>query len=410
MARAKVIKRRSAGSASYRTHDDAWYSSVTGKYLPLRDEAGNKIKGKQNEPQAMIAVAHLRMGVVSGQVKPTTEQPPKTKACTIQQVVDVYLDYLKRECAENEYCKGRGVLNSFVKVIGNRAVSELESGDVMKWVAAHHWGPGTIRTYVTTLLSAINHCITHYGKSMGLTANPLKVFKKPTATARVTMISRQQEQWLYEACDSRRSRQPFKQFVRFLIQTGARPQEAARITKSHLRETATGLCAVFPGCASRDGGHKAGKKTGKERVIYLSPEAALLVRTLAKQHPTGPLFRRPRGNAWGNTRLSGQWQRIKREIEKKHGRFVDATTGDELVLYSCRHTFASRCYEAHKDIKLVARLLGNTVEICIKHYVHDDEQTALDYVQSIPSVGGDVFGIRVPNGGLSDSGRIWERS
>jgi hypothetical protein len=39
----------------YRSFDDSWYSSVTGDYRPLRNEVGDKIKGKDNEVEAKKA-------------------------------------------------------------------------------------------------------------------------------------------------------------------------------------------------------------------------------------------------------------------------------------------------------------------------------------------------------------------
>ncbi len=174
----KIIKRRAAGSHSYRNYDDSWYSSVAGKYLPLRDDAGNKIKGRENEALAQIAVGKLKLAVQTAMLgaataHPQTEAKPEPKkGCTIKHVIDTYLTYTLKECGPFQHHKVRGVLNSFIGSAGAETlVNDLETGDLLKWINAHDWSGTTTHTNVATLNAAINHSVNHYGKSLGLLFN-----------------------------------------------------------------------------------------------------------------------------------------------------------------------------------------------------------------------------------------------
>jgi hypothetical protein len=44
--------------------------------------------------------------------------------------------------------------------------------------------------------------------------------------------------------------------------------------------------------------HNTKKKTGQDRLVYLTPAMLELTRKLMELYPTGPLFRNSRGKPW----------------------------------------------------------------------------------------------------------------
>jgi integrase len=80
--------------------------------------------------------------------------------------------------------------------------------------------------------------------------------------------------------------QAFKDFVFAMQETGGRPGEVAKVT--------TADCNLELGIwVLRD--HKTAGKTGRPRIVYLTPGMAELTKKLAKQYPSGPIFRNTRG-------------------------------------------------------------------------------------------------------------------
>jgi len=183
---------------------------------------------------------------------------------------------------------------------------------------------------------------------------------------RVTLISPEQEAAFYAVSERKNSQ--LCDFVWFQIQTGCRPAEAAKIEAKHLRETGEGVQVVLP-AFDEDGklGHKTGRKTGKARVIYCTADASAMLRRLAAKYPAGPLFRTKRGNEWGEDNRGDQFANARKRVQAKYGEDV---MGDDIVMYSCRHTFATRKLAQGYSIEIVAELLGNSVKVCLQHYAH----------------------------------------
>lgn len=72
--------------------------------------------------------------------------------------------------------------------------------------------------------------------------------------------------------------EPFRQFVRVMFETGARPGEVARLTAADVNLD-LGMWVFAE--------HKTAKKTKKTRVIYLSPAMVELTRSLVEKYPEG---------------------------------------------------------------------------------------------------------------------------
>jgi integrase len=99
------------------------------------------------------------------------------------------------------------------------------------------------------------------------------------------------------------------------------------------------------------GTHKTAKKTGKPRVVYLTPAMVDLSRRLIAANPDGPMFRGPRRNS----PYSRNAVRIRfRNLRKKHPELKG------IVAYSYRSSFATDALEGGVPDATVAALLGHT--------------------------------------------------
>lgn len=142
----------------------------------------------------------------------------------------------------------------------------------------------------------------------------------------------------------------FHQLIRFLWATGCRPGEAARLTVES---------ADLPNGCCRLRTHKTARRTGRQRVIYLSDDAAAVVREQAEKYRAGLLFRGGRG---GMFTLQAYTMRFERLSEK---------VGHAVRSYDFRHSWASRALAQGVPDAHVAALLGHTgTQMLHKHYSH----------------------------------------
>ncbi len=160
----------------------------------------------------------------------------------------------------------------------------------------------------------------------------------------------------------------FSEFLWTLRLTGARPGE---IRNAEAHNYSKGRL-IFRWNTTIGYVHKNAKKTQRDRIIFLTPELQAHVEKLVKQHPTGTLFRTPRGKKWSPTSIANNWHRLlKRKAVadycKEQG--IDRKT---LKMYNFRHSFLTNWIERAGDIYTVAQLCGTSVKMVEKRYGHPD--------------------------------------
>jgi integrase len=188
-----------------------------------------------------------------------------------------------------------------------------------------------------------------WAKESGMVdVNPVSALRKPAARSRGTeaLIDPELHRRLLSVVSS-----AFGDFIEAVHATGARPGEIARIEARNIVWDAG--CAVLLE-------HKT-DRTGRVRTVYLPPHILGLCRKLAAKHPTGPLFRNTRGEAWKKT----GWKQAMERAQRKLGL-------DRRPLTSgYRHTFATDALQNGVPDAHVAELLGHQgTEMLHRHYAH----------------------------------------
>jgi integrase len=100
------------------------------------------------------------------------------------------------------------------------------------------------------------------------------------------------------------------------------------------------------------------KKKRKERRIVLRGEALELVKVLAEEYPTGPLFRRTSGNPWT---ASGLAHAVRKVAE---------LAGVDCSAYAFRHSVATDATRAGENPIILATALGTSVQMLENVYAH----------------------------------------
>ena len=73
-----------------------------------------------------------------------------------------------------------------------------------------------------------------------------------------------------------------------------------------------------------------------------------------------------------------------RTLENRYNKFMSELNISETTFHTLRHTFATRCVEAHFDIKTLSDLLGHSsVNITLNRYVHSSYQLKVENMNKI---------------------------
>jgi integrase len=380
----------------YRT-GRGWYTKLNGTFVALTDEDAIRLRDKST-PIALVkeafkrAIASHEAGRDSSKVVPTDSSAvPVVESPTVEQpdsltVWDVCMAYLaqaKATGADSTYKARAGIMFDFCFGLPARfrpsddpdappkpkpkdsdyihdgyeqlPVRQLKPIHIDTWLQKHPRWKGARRTKIQAVKRALNYAVTG-----GLiAANPVKGYHTPKQNARTTYITPEQEvEFLTTATPA------LAVAIKVLIRTGARPGcEFAKVTAKHVKDHGERMEWVFQADES---------KTKKLRVIRITdPEIIGIVREQMAEHVRGPLFRCGDGHTvWTRDYLSQRFTRLRKKLQKRGIEF-----DRDCCLYSCRHTYAKRILQGywndgkHTNIETLARLMGNTPEVCREHYL-----------------------------------------
>lgn len=237
----------------------------------------------------------------------------------------------------------RLALAPLVAGFGPRAAASLAAEELEEWADRPGWSSSTRNGYLGTVQTL------------------LKFAKCPIVLRRPPKESRGAETCLTDAQFAavlaamnprpRGGAGDLRQLLVALRETGARPQELARLTAEAVDWA--------NGCA-RLKRHKTRKQTGRDRVIYFNSPARAALEAQRAKHGSGLLFRTKGGNAY-------RAKCIVREL-----RDVSKKVGFRVIAYGLgRHSFATNALANGVPDAVVAELLGHTGTAMVhKNYSH----------------------------------------
>lgn len=332
--------------------------------VPLKDADGNHIKSREAKEEA--AAAYQLYLLRSQRPSSGNDQTPVMEVCRL------YLDHLaRRPNGKSTYEMRRRFLFDFATGFparfadcpekatpkdrihdgyGAKPVGELTIPDVEDWVSRHR-GWTTNRAPVQAVRAAIMYAV----KARRISANPIRGIRIDPPRERILYFTPDQEQAMYE-----HTKPAFRQALQVCVRTGARPiAEFGVLEARHVEETPQGQVWRFP--------PEQNKKRKGDRVIFVAPEIAEIVRQQMKEYPTGPLFRNSRGTPWKEATLKEGFKRLRERLKKK-GIMLDP----KATFYATRHTFAKRMLGGYwgqaTTLEILAGMMGNTPDVCYKYY------------------------------------------
>jgi integrase len=326
--RAKPWRRKGAGGA--------WYAQIGG--------VKERLAGPEVSFEEADAALH-RLLADRGESRPVEERP-----IGVKELCERFFLWTKdhRKPRTAEFYRER--LKPFVAAHGAGPARDIKPHQVLDWANRPEWGRTTRHHAISVVQTAWR-----WAKKVGhLDANELGSIEKPPLAKRETIPSTKAVEAAIVSAYV-----PLGRLLDFLHETGARPGEAARITKGDV-DFARGVVLLQE--------HKTDGSSGKPRAIVLSARALAMLRELAEEHPTGPLFRNTRGRPWTRRAMSYGMQVTRAKVG----------AGREMTCHSMRHRFAT---DACKTLPngVVAALLGHaTTRMVDSVYSHvGDEHEAL---------------------------------
>ena len=256
-------------------------------------------------------------------------------------VLDAFLDWTRANKAARTYDWYRDfILHLKDAIPPSIAASDLRPHHASRVMDARSdWGPNTKHGFARAVTRAFNWAV-----KQGLVAsNPLAGLEKPRPEARETHVTPEDFRRVMDLAQG----DGFRDVLAFAWETGARPQEIRAIEARHVR-FGEGR-AVLPRPEAK------GKRAA--RVIYLTDEAASILRRLCEANPSGPVFRNSEGNPWTKDAINCAFRRLARRL------------GGRLHLGAFRKGWATEALKNGVDVLTTAHLMGHAnSNMLAKHY------------------------------------------
>ena len=268
---------------------------------------------------------------------PIQEKKPQIK---LNKIEPIYLEYI-------ESCQLKGLEPATIwykkvllkdlqqhKIINLEDLSQKKLNEVVQF-----WNkekPSCIPKQSANLKAFLNYCIKSQ-KFNSATYHSLTFPSTTTTGIRETIITEFDYQQILDYVHD----ENFKLYLETLWETGCRPNEIIKLTKSDIDFT-KGTAFIYQ------------NKTKKYKTVYLTDKLLQLFKNI-----TTPYF--------------FEGHNKQREFYAKRFRQIrfNLNLNKEYCLYAFRHSFGTRILNKTKDIHLVSKLLGHSdISITAKHYIN----------------------------------------
>lgn len=300
----------------FRKFDGWWYVEIAGKQVKLA-------KGRDNRPEA-VKQFHLLMAGT---------KPAKRSAFTASQVCDLYLVHSEKEHQAETFAWQKRYLQRFCDRLGTVKAADLIPFHLTSWLDSQKWKKA--RRHATAIVKRAFAWAT--GQKL-ISDDPFADVPIPKGGKRDRILTADERQQILAAIKD----QPFRNFVFAMQETGCRPGEVARVSAADVNlELGVWVLTL----------HKTAKKTGKPRVVYLTPPLVELTKRLMAEFPEGPLFRSPRGKRpFTSNGIRCRFRRLRERLPHLAG----------VVAYTYRHTYCTDALVNGVGVAQVAELMGHT--------------------------------------------------
>ncbi|MCE9567185.1 MAG: site-specific integrase [Planctomycetes bacterium] len=333
----------------YRKWKSTWYVELDGKQHFLgqhpKDSPPPKKLNGEWKPPASILDAFYKLMANKPENLPSADELRVTTLC------DLFLEHSHKHHSPETYGLYKLYLDQFCGVNGRQLATGIKPFHITRWLDDHPRWKASRRHAALAVKRAFGWA----DKQGLLSPSPLRLLEVEPGNSRTRVLTAAERAEILAAIRD----EQFREFVFAMLETGCRPGEVSRLTAANAN-LAVGVWTFEK--------HKTAKKTGKPRVVYLTPAMVELTRKLVAKYPEGRLFRGPRGaKPFTQNGIRCRFRRLREKLPHlKH-----------FVGYTMRHTFATQALVNGVGVAQVAELLGHSsIEMVSQHYGHLAEQVA----------------------------------
>ena len=274
-------------------------------------------------------------------------EAPGASNARVASVCDAFLVWSQKYQSPETYRGYFFYVQSFCEACGYLLVNDIRPHHVMDWISKKAWGSTAQYNAVRAAQRVFNWAV----KQKLLAQNPIKGMERPRPKSRTSYVTNEEFRSLRQAAVPQ-----FRLFLYALRRTGARPSEVRRLTWDQVREDRW----ILPE-------HKTVGKTGKPRVIYLTPVMQRLMCILRRKSASKYVFVNCHGQPWTTNAVRLQMKRLRDKLGLR----------DNVCAYELRHAFGTYGVLNGVDIATLAELMGHRDTTMVSRvYAHLAGQTA----------------------------------
>ena len=353
-----------------------FFASKNGYYTNHEKTRFRLGDGPDDSPTGPNYLAALRR---FGEIMQVGVADTADQANTVRVVVDLYGQHLERNGQGRTLEILLQTCTSAVAEFGDKTFGQLKPVHVTGWLAKMaklrtfeskakggrtrtqtvKWGPTYQNIALRTLVAAFNWAKGQEIISAHCLENPKAVVVRGRKRSRGAEVYVSPAVWKKLIDRIGATNFAFADLLRFVRGTGCRPSEAYHVEARYYRKAER--CVVYPGHPAADEfAWKNARRSGKDRVIFLSPELVEIVEKRIAENPEGPIFR---------SRHKGRWSQEAVSVNLRwYAKRLGITPAPNM--YGLRHSYATDWLLAGGSIKVLADLIGTSVAMIERHYGH----------------------------------------
>lgn len=314
-----------------------WYRASKGSWFVTFHEGGQRkqlrlVKAPKTREGRKLAEAQLLREL---KARPEIEESSTSpRWITVAHVIDAFLKHSKEEHDPDTATWYAFMCATFKAKWGKLRVTQLRKRHVRRWLKESKYNPTSQNRALGCVKRAFNWAV----EEEHILRNPIAHVRKPRFVTRDRILEPGERELILSAIRD----ESFRDFILGMSMTGCRPGEVASVTRENV-SLQHGVW-ILPK-------HKTAKRTGRPRIVYLSPAALALTTRLMAKHPEGPIFRNYRGGKpWSRNAIRQRFKRIRQKFPQLAG----------VVAYTYRSSFATDALEKGIPDATVAELLGHS--------------------------------------------------
>ena len=302
--------------------------------------------------------------------KPKTAPVNLEKSLTITELCDGFCNYRRSGLAETTYYREyrKKLLNRFRKL---PIQDPKKAGQIRNYLVTNYSQDTSKRS-----LEYLSACCEWAVSSDLLTNNYFEGMAKGLKKSRKSIeeidpFTVKERESIIEAFRTHLHHYHYAPMVAFMFYTGARPGEIAALTWGDISDRDVRIWRSY------DTSLKLVKetKTGVTRRFPINEQLGSLISSMrtGEEARTDLVFTGPQGGRVNFTRFTNQVWRGCRSGKKVYRGVLGPLVETGAISryrppYNCRHTFITTMLEAGQSVTRVARLVGNSPEVILRHY------------------------------------------